>query len=383
MDLLDELLRAPSGHSHVLDAVQALLSDGEPRSAQQLCDDGIARGLLPKDTIAKYVHHAISELIDRERLHGERPTFVELADGRFALNVPQDPFASFKIEPRRDPGLDAMIALLTATAYRKSAPDPIDNGNIGGPFERAVAQALSRFGFLVRHDGRGGEPDVVMTAPLGSAAYSVIFECKSVDAGKSGRHGKISNVEPSEPARFRDRLNAQYAVVIGAVFENDESLNEELLKHGVALWTVDDLVSLLRAHLQYPMKWSCFPAIFAPGRQSSAVADLVFDHIHGDRERAIIALRYSLEEGLAYQTSLTPADGQAQRPVNAPLTIEALTMLVNQRLDREGDSGRVNVDDVRSAMALASHPALGLVSYKSSGEVYVEAELPRQPEPYG
>ena len=90
MDLLDELLKAPSGHSHVLDALRTLLADGKARSPEDLCSEAIAQGLVPPGTIAKYIYNALVGCINREQLRGDRPTFIELPDGRFRLNVPLD-----------------------------------------------------------------------------------------------------------------------------------------------------------------------------------------------------------------------------------------------------------------------------------------------------
>ena len=64
-----------------------------------------------------------------------------------------------------------------------------------------------------------------------------------------------------------------------------------------------------------------------------------------------------LEEGLAYQRSLTTADTQVQR-TNAPLTIESLTLLVNQRLQHNNDLARMGTDDIRSALAIATSPLI-------------------------
>jgi hypothetical protein len=60
-----------------------------------------------------------------------------------------------------------------------------------------------------------------------------------------------------------------------------------------------------------------------------------------------------LEEGLAYQRTLTTADTQVER-TNAPLTIESLTLLVNQRLERNNDLARMSTNDIRAAAAIAT-----------------------------
>jgi hypothetical protein len=68
-----------------------------------------------------------------------------------------------------------------------------------------------------------------------------------------------------------------------------------------------------------------------------------------------------LEEGLAYQELLANADPQVQRTV-APLTVEALAVLVNERLARDGELGRVSLDDVRAAVTYGVHPLVDTMS---------------------
>lgn len=362
MDVMGELLLSPSGHSHVLDALRTLLADGTPRTPDELCELAIAKGLVPKGTIAKYVYNALVGCINREQLHGDKPTFVELPDGRFRLNVPLDPFASFAQPQKSDAAADAIVARLRA-------------GDPGTPFELAVADALTFLGLAVDHDGRQGEPDVVATAPLGAKAYTVVFECKGVDSQQAGAHGaQVSDADAAEPARFRDRLRAQYAVLIGPAFSQEEELTQELQTHRVALWLAADLAALVQAHVQHPVRWSDLAPLFTAGRQSDAIADFAFKHLHGERERALVTLRYALEEGLKYQLSLSTADSLVQ-PQNAPLTIEALAMLVNERLAAQGDTGRVSVEDVRAAADIATHPAVALMSRDASGALFIETRI--------
>jgi hypothetical protein len=138
------------------------------------------------------------------------------------------------------------------------------------------------------------------------------------------------------------------------------SPDDELQTHGVALWSVDGLIALLRADASHPIAWPELVPLLAAGRASEQVSDLVFKHQHGARQRASIVLRFMLEEGLKYQRSLCEADIQVQQ-VNAPLSLDSLTLLVNQRLERESDLARASQDDIRTAIAFASSPLIGAV----------------------
>jgi hypothetical protein len=80
-----------------------------------------------------------------------------------------------------------------------------------------------------------------------------------------------------------------------------------------------------------------------------------------------------LEEGLRYQELLASDDPEVQRPA-APLTLEALAVLVNERLAREAELGRVSVDDIRAAVALGAHPLIDTIAVDGErGQVEIRA----------
>lgn len=338
-------------HAHVVDAMRQLLGDGAARSAEELCASGIANGLLAATTKVKYVENALRGLIDRQTLRGERPDFVELADGRFRLNVPLEPFPADHIALAPDPELDTLIDRLRASATRKIAPEPADEGNAGAPFERAVAAAFVRLGFLAVRDGKHGAPDVVAIAPLGATAYTIVIECKTLE----GATPHVQWVAASEASRFRDRIGADYAMLIGPEFPGDKPLDDELQAHRVALWSVDDLIAVLESARWHPVSWTSLAPLFAAGRATQRVADFAFEHRHGSWQRARIALRYMLEEAAKYQASLAVEDAQIER-TDARLTVESLTLLVNQRLASENAPARMSTADIAKAVEIAASP---------------------------
>ncbi len=345
------------GHGAVLAAIRTLLADGKAYSAEDLCALGIQHGLLAPGTIPNYVRNAIKTLLDRQRDRGEKPEFVELRDGRYRLDVPVDSFASHDDPQPSNPAIEALVVRLEASAYRRTPAEPGDGPNIGAPFERDVAAAFEALGFTAKRMGGEREPDVVATAPLGDRAYTVIVECKTVAKADD----QVRNPVAQEAGRLRDLVGGDYAVLIGPDFPRAAELDGELQTHRVALWTSDDLVKLLRAHAVHAIRWSRLVPLFAPGRASDAIAEFTQRHVHGNRKRAHVAYRYVLEEGLAYQELLANADPQVQRPV-APLTVEALAVLVNERLARDGELGRVSLDDVRGAVTYGVHPLVDTMS---------------------
>ena len=244
------------------------------------------------------------------------------------------------IRPPSNPAVEALIARLEASAHRGTPPEPGDGPNIGAPFERDVAAAFAALGFDAKRMGGEGEPDVVAIAPLGDRAYTVVVECKTVATAGD----QVRNPVAQEAGRLRDLVGGNYAVLLGPDFPRAAELDGELQTHRVALWTCDDLVNLLRAHATHAIRWSRLVPLFAPGRSSDTIAEFTLLHVHGDRKRAHVAYRYVLEEGLAYQELLANADPEIERPT-APLTVEALAVLVNERLARDGELGRVSLDD--------------------------------------
>jgi DNA primase len=362
------VLVSGEGHGQILVAVRAVLADAKPHSAAEICSEGIARGLLPATTIPAYVQHGIATLLDRERDRGEKPEFVILPDGAYRLNVPVDPYAGF-VEPVRDRSiLDPLIAALRSAVVRQTPATPDDGPNIGAPFERAVAEAFTFLGLDSTRLGGEGEPDVVATAPLGSLMYRTVVECKTVATMKL--HGSAGFVV--ETARMRDAVGAAYGVLLGLDFPDERGIAAELTMHAVSLWTLEDLLSLLECQLHHHVQWSALRPLFAPGRVADAMVAFRAEHLHGAYTRARLALQYAMQEGLAYQKSLAAEGGP---PDDALLTVEALTLLVNQRMSREGMLGRCSNDDIRAALTVATSASVGLTDAVSSSGYVIERAI--------
>ena len=370
-------LRTAPGAAHgtVLAAIRTLLADGKAYSADELCALGIEHKLLAPATIPNYVRNAIKTLLDRQRDRGEKPEFVLLRDGRYRLDMPVDAFAQHDDPEPRDPAIEALIVRLQSSAYRRTPVQPDDGPNIGAPFERDVAAAFEALGFRAKRMGGEGEPDVVATAPLGDRAYTVVVECKTVATAEN----QVRNPAAQEAGRLRDAVGGDYAVLLGPDFAHAAEVDGELQTHRVALWTCDDLTKLLRAHAVHAIRWSLLLPLFAPGRASDAIAEFTLLHVHGTRKRAHVAYRYVLEEGLAYQELLSNADPLVQRTV-APLTVEALAVLVNERLAHEHQLGRVSLDDIRGAVTYGAHPLVDTISL-NAGRVTIEARWLERPSP--
>ena len=228
---------APSPKGYIIGAALAVLADGAAHDADDILAQAQARGLLPGSTSRKYVYTALHEYVERTLGAGRVPEFVQVAgSATFRLNRPADAWPAVALPAlpawRTPAEIDAAIATLRATA---TGGDP-------AAFEIAVCAAFALLGYLAQHVGGNGRPDGILTAPLGRAGYRAIIECKTASPGEI-----VANPRPEEPAKFRADANATHALLIGPVFGNDASFDDELLQHEVACWTVDDLATALRA----------------------------------------------------------------------------------------------------------------------------------------
>jgi len=80
----------PQPHGHIIEAAIEILGDGKARSAEELCAEAIARGLVPKTTKKKYFYSALIEYIARSLGHGRKPPLVQDAARNFRINEPPD-----------------------------------------------------------------------------------------------------------------------------------------------------------------------------------------------------------------------------------------------------------------------------------------------------
>ena len=351
-----------AAHGHVLAAIRTILADGHARDAHEICAIAIQRGMLPPPEKWTYVLHAIQTLLSRQTQRGEQPEFVQLADGKCRVNGPIDIFADVPDDTTVPEELTRFIDYLDKASARLVPGQDGDGYNVGAEFERATCDAFTRLGFIATRQGGEGHPDVLAVAPLGDATYRVVVECKTIGSEKF----HVNNPMAAEAARLRDKVGADYAVLLGRSFPGDKALDTELATHRVALWEVGDVSALLRAHYTHPFLWFSLTPLFAGGRSSTQIQAFTFEHAHGAWKRARVALRYALTEGYRYQTILAQQPADAER-IESPLTVEVLVALVNQRLMKENALGRVGIDDVAAAMAYAGAPANPMVTKCGSG----------------
>ena len=311
----DTFMQPPSP---VMTNVLQLLADGKPHSADDLYDRGIALGYF-KHTTRKHLYTDIYEYIARTQGIGRKPDIVQDPITKsFRLNRPLDLWPAVTFDPLPqfiDPAtVETLVRNLTAAA---TGDDPT-------AFEVATCDAFAALGFAATHYGGNGEPDGTLDAPLGVDAYRVILECKTATHG-----AVVSNPRPEEPDSYRTSYRGTYAIVIGPAFSNDATLNAELLTHRVALWTVDDLVSMLRAQVGPQELLSAF----TPGRAEDACTAILWEREHGRRRRIAVLKQYIFRIAWQSQAALVRDADQTAIP---PLTHDTLTFLVDENLIHEG-----------------------------------------------
>ena len=325
----------PGTRGYIIAAALAVLADGRAHDADDILAGALERKLLPPSTTRKYVYTALHEYVERTLGAGKVPELVQVpGSAQFRLNEPADPWPAVSLAPptrwvaARD--VDALVERLRATA---TGGDPT-------AFEVAACDAFAALGFLATHVGGNAAPDGILTAPLGVMAYRVILECKTASPG-----GIVSNPRPEEPAKFMADAGAQHALLLGPAFGKDASLDDELVQHGVSLWTVDDLATALVQQIG-PDE---LREALAPGRAEVALRALLWERDHGRRKRIEVIAELTARLGWDLQRTLAQGVALDQVP---PLTEETLFMLVDEELVHESVTAGATLEEARAALQL-------------------------------
>ncbi len=311
----------------------AMLSDGKPRDAQTILDEGLANGLFTSATTKRSVYENLLLYIHQEAAGGHKAAIVEdPVTRKFRINRPVDDWPPVTLAPRPRyidaAALEAMSARLRATGA----------GDDATAFEQAVCDAFARLGFVAQHVGGMYAPDGILDAPLGPLAYRAVLECKSAPTGKF-----VAQPDPQEAAKFRASSNADFAVLIGPDFHAGEAFSQEVQTHAISVWTIDDLITALRIDVD---AYEC-RALFAPGFVYDRLADLEWSRSHGPEKRAEVIRRILRREGYTAQCTLV---GEV-KPSDAPvLSLDAAILLVETALLHAGAKTGATREEVQAAM---------------------------------
>ena len=254
-------------------------------------------------------------------------------DRRFRLNHPADDLPEPLPEtPWHAPA--ALIDRLRATALGDRPDD----------FESAVLGAFAVLSFNAVHLGGTMNPDGYLDAQLGPLGYRVMVEYKS---------GAKPLVRPDvfEAAKFRDTYTAPHCLMLAPAYTGDKETLDEAVNHGVALWTLDDLIAILTLGANpYELR-----PLFAPGAAADRVAGLAWSRAHGPRKRIAVICDALRESGWNAQVSAATFHAPADAPL---LTEDAALLLVDDWLAARDSHTPCTREEIRDAIAYLTNPRI-------------------------
>ena len=326
--------------AEVIQIAYQVLSDGKPRSADEIIDAAIAQGIWPKEKSRKYLYVMLKMYVEKTLARGHEPLIIQDPDRRFRLNhAPDDnpdpkPAAVWKV-PK------AIVNRLRATSTGKDSE----------AFEVAVCDAFALLGFKATHVGGNRNPDAYADAVLGPLGYRFMIECKTASASKVMQRPDIF-----EAAKYREQFGAQYAILIAPAFGDDRVIADECHTHGVSAWSVDDLCRLLELGASAlelrPM--------LEPGIAENARTEIEWQRNHGSAKRATVICDALAEAGWNAQLSAVDFHAPEQAPL---LTEDAGMLLVDEYLRSHGSHTPCTRDEVREAFVYLTHPRVGLAAW--------------------
>ena len=344
---------APDG---ILSAALAVLADGKARTPQEILTEGIAMGVFAPSLTRKHLYTDLYEYVMRTLGVGKKPEILhDEAQKTFRINRPLDVWPDVELPPLPR-WLDEATIAKHAANLRAAA-----TGDDPTAFEVAVCDAFGDLGFTATHIGGHGTPDGTLDAQLGSAGYRVILECKTAKPG-----GIVNNPRPAEPASFFETYHAHKAILIGPAFSDEASLKSELMTHGVALWTVEDLATVLQAQIG-PLE---LLPLLQPGSARDACASVLWERDHGRRKRIAAISERILRVGWRAQAMFASKIAPNETPV---LTRDTLLLLVDGELVSEGMTIGAAPEEYGAAfeMLIARR---ALQPFGDTGDAYVVAQ---------
>jgi len=332
--------------SPLLDAAFSILADGKPRTADEILAEGVRRGLFDATQTRKHIYTALSQYVERTLGRGRKPFITEDADRRFRLNRPIDDWPDIDTT-----GLPPLVIPTEPTPAAKPVITALLGAAAGSDpeaFERAVCATFDLLGFAATHIGGNDAPDGYADAVLGPLAYRVMIECKLSRDDNVAHSSAVA-----EAAKYRDAYGADFSVLVAPSFDAEVTFVSELHTHGVAAWSLDDLVRAATLRLN---PWA-MRELFAPGFAADPLDDLAWERIHGRAKRLRVIASLLVEAGLAHQQMAHRARCHPERSDSVPpLSIDVALTLLDDRLIAGGSSTPVGRDEMAEAFAWLTSP---------------------------
>ncbi|WP_456276501.1 hypothetical protein [Bacillus sp. AK128] len=215
-------------------------------------------------------------------------------------------------------------------------------------FEKALEVAFRLLGFKVEHLGGAGKTDILLNAPTAPKfAYSV-----TVDA-KSTYHSVVSesSIDFDTIVEHKNNHGANYAVIVGTKFQGNR-LIDRAINRDVVLIDVDSLGTLIRLHIEVPLKSDSYKKIF----EQKGLVDLTV--LEEDRNKIT-------REGLLLQAILECLSEQSSDPFTKGI-VQAreiyLLLKNNDKFDTPPD-----LNEIQFMLEFLSSPLISCVGNAKEG----------------
>jgi hypothetical protein len=325
---------SPAPRGHIIVAAVGILSDGKPRTSQEILAEALDHKLVPPATLNKYVYSALIEYIARQLGRGRKPPIVQDAQRRFRINEPPDDWPDLAPLPEH-PADEAVQALCDRLETTATGDDP-------AAFEAAVCDAFGHLGFLTQHLGDRAQPDGIADAILGPLGYRVLIECKTAKSG-------IPRPDPVEVAKFRDEFKADRCVMVGPQFPDEIEFLNAMRAHRVTAMALPELQTLLHLGANaLEVK-----GVLEPGYACDAISDFLWERSHGAAKHVTTTAYLIEREGWKAQLTAAAQGGPATAP---HLTADAAMLVVDEALRAAGSTQTCTLDDVTAAFSYLSSP---------------------------
>jgi len=239
----------------------------------------------------------------------------------------------------RNSKVDDVLSRIWLTSRDSSNPDY---------FEEALKDAFNLLGFKANWLGGSGKTDILLQAPTSPKyAYSVAIDAKTTYSGGI-TEGQVNFDTLND---HRKKHNADFSVIVGRSFEGAR-LIERAKKHGVALIDVENLETLIKWHLEVPLKFDSYKKIFI----QHGIVDL--NVINEDRRRII-------REGYLLQSILKCLADESSDPITEGI----LQPREIYHLLKSDEKFTIlpTLEEIDSMLQLLSSPLIGCVGKTKEG----------------
>lgn len=215
-------------------------------------------------------------------------------------------------------------------------------------FEWAIKAAFETLGFKADRLGGAGKTDVLIHAP-GSPkiSFSIAIDAKSTASGSVSD----SLVDFDTLDEHRKKHGANYSMIVGCAFQN-ERLIKRAIEHKVLLLDIDQLETLIKRHLNVPIKLSSYQQIF----EKAGIADISL--IDEDRQKIV-------EFGQLIKDVMSCLISESEDPITEGFLFER--DIYRSLRDRQNTAKLPTIKEISNMLQFLSSPIIGCVERTKDG----------------